>query len=321
MRITSILSRAFLVGILLSTVWLLAQPINREASLVMANPKLTPEEERIIVHKGTEPPFTGKYLDHHEDGTYTCKRCGAPLYRSADKFNSGCGWPSFDDEIEGAIKRQPDPDGRRTEILCAACDAHLGHVFKGEKMTPKDTRHCVNSLSIGFTPTVDEKATPPETAYFAGGCFWGVEHLLEQQEGVLQARSGYMGGHVETPSYKQVCEGLTGHVETVEVVFDPRKISYESLAKLFFEIHDPTQKMRQGPDVGEQYRSVVFVTNEIQKATAQGLIDTLKAKGLDVATSLEPAATFWPAEDYHQDYYKKTGKAPYCHHRVKRFEK
>ena len=279
--------------------------------------KLNPEEERIIIHKGTERPFTGKYYNHKEAGTYTCKQCGAPLFRSSDKFDSGCGWPSFDDEIPGALKRTLDADGVRTEITCAKCGGHLGHVFEGERFTPKNTRHCVNSISLDFITASQEAAL--EKAYFAGGCFWGVEHLLKQSEGVISTRVGYMGGRTKNPTYKQVCYENTGHAEVVEVVFDPKKTSYETLARLFFEVHDPTQKNRQGADIGDQYRSAVFYTNNEQKETAEKLIALLKGKGYHPVTEVVPADTFWVAEDYHQDYYDNTGKQPYCHIYQKRF--
>lgn len=293
----------------------------------MTNNKLTPEEEYVIVYKGTEAPFSGKYLNNKEPGTYVCKRCGAPLYRSSDKFDGHCGWPSFDDEIPGAVKRVPDPDGSRTEIICANCGAHLGHVFTGEGLTEKNIRHCVNSISLVFVPAAKADANDPNDpnsksstkAYFAGGCFWGVDYWLKSAPGVISVTAGYMGGTTKNPTYKQVCTGTTGHAETVEVVFDPNKTNYENLAKLFFEIHDPTQRNRQGPDIGYQYRSAIFYADQQQKQIAERLIGQLKKKGLKVVTSVEPAKEFWPAENYHQDYYGKTGGTPYCHFRTKRF--
>ncbi|RJP73502.1 MAG: bifunctional methionine sulfoxide reductase B/A protein [Candidatus Zixiibacteriota bacterium] len=286
---------------------------------------LTPEEERVIIHKGTERPFTGEYTEHQEAGTYLCKRCDAPLYRSQDKFESHCGWPSFDDEIPGAVRRVPDADGQRTEIICANCGAHLGHVFTGEGFTARDVRHCVNSISMKFIPAAEESVKPAsgpaeaQKAYFAGGCFWGVEYYLQQIPGVLSTAVGYMGGHQENPTYKQVCSGKTGHAETMEVVYDSSVTDYETLARQFFEIHDPTQVNRQGPDVGEQYRSAVFTVDAEQERIARKLVGILKEKGYKVATEIAPAGKFWEAEEYHQDYYLNNGHTPYCHGYTKRF--
>ena len=276
--------------------------------------KLTPEEERVILNGGTEAPFTGEYVDHSENGIYLCRQCGAELYTSDSKFSSHCGWPSFDAEIEGAVERRPDPDGIRTEILCKACGAHLGHVFTGEGYTSADTRHCVNSISMMFQPVMTE-----ETAIFAGGCFWGLEHLFMQQDGVLKTEAGYTGGNLNEPSYQDVCSGTTGHAEAVRIVFDPSLVSYEELVKMFFEIHDPTQVNRQGADTGTQYRSVVFYTSEEQKITSERLVAFLNDRGYRVVTDIEPASAFWPAEDYHQQYYEKNSIDSHCTLRVRRF--
>ncbi len=282
----------------------------------MDSKQLTPEEERVIVHRGTERPFSGRFVAHKETGTYLCKRCGAELYRSGDKFDADCGWPSFDDEIEGAVTRKPDADGHRIEIVCSACDGHLGHVFSGEGLTPKNTRHCVNSVSLDFIPA---NTLRNANAVFAGGCFWGVEHLMKKAPGVISAKSGYIGGKTENPDYRSVCAGETGHLEAVEVVFDPSRISFAELAKLFFEIHDFSQTDGQGPDIGNQYLSAIFPTTPQQRKAAEEIIVELGNMGYAVATEIRESAKFWPAEDYHQNYYEKTGKNPYCHSRKKIF--
>jgi peptide methionine sulfoxide reductase msrA/msrB len=279
---------------------------------------LSNDESYVINKKGTEAPFRGKYTNSKEKGTYICRKCGAALYHSTDKFESDCGWPSFDEEISGAVDRFPDPDGMRTEIVCATCGAHLGHVFKGEMLTAKNTRHCVNSISLDFVPA-NLPAGRYGIAVFAGGCFWGVEYYLQKAPGVITVTSGYTGGHVKNPSYKEVSSGRTGHAEAVKVIYDPKKTTYENLVKLFLEIHDPTQVDRQGPDIGEQYRSEIFYMNDQQKATAEKYLNILKSKGYKVATQLAAASEFYPAEDYHQDYYFNNGKLPYCHAYTKRF--
>lgn len=279
--------------------------------------QLTPEEERVIVNKGTERPFTGEYYATTDSGIYVCKRCTTPLYRSSDKFDAHCGWPSFDDEIKGAVERIPDADGMRTEIVCANCKAHLGHVFEGEGLTGKNIRHCVNSISMVFIPALKEVKT--DRAIFASGCFWGTEYFFKKAKGVIATSSGYIGGIKDNPTYKEVSSGKTGHAEAVEVIFDPSKTSYEELVKLFFETHDPGQIGGQGPDIGSQYRSGIFYLSDEQKQISEKLIKILKDKGHKVVTEVTKAGTFWKAEDYHQDYYEHTGGSPYCHSYVKKF--
>jgi len=160
-----------------------------------------------------------------------------------------------------------------------------------------------------------------QSAYFAGGCFWGVEYYFEKLEGVKAAISGYMGGHINNPSYKEVCSGRTGHLEVVRIDYDSDIVTFEELTELFFEIHDPTQKNGQGPDIGNQYFSAIFYNNQEEKDIAQALIEILKNKGYDISTQLISALNtpFFEAEEYHQDYYFKHNKQPYCHKYIKRF--
>ncbi len=293
------------------SLYAIAQSKNTEQELTEYNmPKLNELETHVILNKGTERPFSGIYNDHKEDGIYICRQCGQPLYRSEDKFDSGTGWPSFDDEIKPNVERVRELFG--VEVVCANCGGHLGHVFEGEKFTEKNTRHCINSVSLSFVPTNNNK-----TAVFAGGCFWGVEANFEKIPGVLDVVSGYSGGSLENPTYEQVITGKTGHAESVEVTYDSSKVDYETLARAFFELHDPTHFMHQGPDYGSQYRSVLFYHNEEEKIIAEKLIKILKEKGYDVVTELTPFEKFYPAEEYHQDYIKKTGRS--CSLPVKRF--
>lgn len=275
---------------------------------------LTPFERHIIVDKGTEAPFSGQYNQFKEEGTYYCRRCNEPLYSYDAKFDAHCGWPAFDRMLPFAVESQLDNDGERTEILCATCHAHLGHLFVGEQFTPENQRHCVNSASLHF-----QEGDPVAAAYFAAGCFWGVEYLFGALKGLQGVTSGYSGGTLANPTYQDLLGGQSGHLETIEVLYNPQAISYEALAKYFFEIHDPTQQDGQGPDIGEQYKSVIFYRNRHQFDTALRLIETLAAKGYAIATELRPAAPFYPAEPYHQNYYRVRKTLPYCHSYTKRF--
>lgn len=278
---------------------------------------LTPSVKRIICDKATEYPHTGEYNTLAKKGTYLCRRCGLALFRSESRFHSGCGWPSFDEEIASTVNQLPDADGQRTEILCERCDAHLGHVFSGEHFTHKNLRHCVNSASLDFV--ADSNVIDTEEAIVAGGCFWGVDYFLRKVPGVLKVEVGYCGGELANPRYEQVNRGDTGHYEATRVVYDVAKTNYSKVLKRFFEIHDPTQHMGQGPDMGYQYQSAIFYYNQEQHEDALTLIQSLRERGYDVATHLLPVQTFWPAESYHQNYYAKHQKAPYCHRPINRF--
>ena len=264
---------------------------------------LTSDELAILKNKGTEPPFTGEYNDFFEAGIFICRACKTPLYESNTKFNSGCGWPSFDDEIENAIVRYEDLSGgrARTEICCAKCDGHLGHVFIGEQITEKNTRHCVNSLSLQF-----KAYTNLEKATFGAGCFWQVEKIFKATTGVYLSSVGYMGGNTENPTYEEVCKGQTNHAEVVHIHFNADIISYDEVLEIFWNNHNPTTKNRQGLDAGTQYRSVVFFHSEEQmKIVESSLKQQSKNWKNPIVTQIISAEKFYRAEEYHQNYLNK----------------
>jgi peptide methionine sulfoxide reductase msrA/msrB len=289
--------------------------------------KLDPEAYRITQNAGTEPAFCGTLLDNKKNGTYCCVVCGLPLFASDHKFNSGTGWPSFfrPFDVDHVAAHEDNSHGmQRVEINCARCNAHLGHVFD-DGPRPTGLRFCLNGAALVFHEKGEQ--LPPEsqpvateTAYFAGGCFWGIEHYFQLAPGVISAESGYMQGSSDSPKYREVCEqddvpasqrpaGYKPHVEAVKVVFDPKAITYRQLLEGFFEMHDPTQLNRQGPDYGTQYRSGVYTTSDAQAAAAKAFVAELSTKSLfgarKVVTEIEPAKTFFAAEDYHQDYLEK----------------
>ena len=271
---------------------------------------LTDFEKWVLFQKGTEAPFSGLHCHNQESGRYFCRACRSQLFTSEDKFVSHCGWPSFDEALSGAVRESPDADGRRTEITCANCHAHLGHVFQGEEFTPKNKRFCVNSVSLGFTPV---QPLVHETAVFASGCFWGTEYFMAKMHGVLSSQVGYTGGTLPEPSYKDVCRGNTGHFEAVKITYDPVIVSFQALLKLFFETHDFSQTDGQGPDKGSQYLSAIFVDTIQERHIVAETISQLISMGFAVATQVMPRFQFWPAEPEHQKYYFKHQKTPYCH--------
>jgi len=274
---------------------------------------LTTEQDLISRPCVTEPPFSGKFNTHFEKGTYVCSACKAPLFRWDTKYDHGTGWPSFTSPIseEGTEYLEDRSFSmKRTEVRCAACGAHLGHVFD-DGPAPSFEHYCINSASLDFIPEEKASAFKSETAVFAAGCFWGVEYKFREIRGVKDTEVGYTGGMTENPDYGQVCTDRTGHAEAVRVTFDPSIIPYEDLVRFFFTIHDPTQVNRQGPDVGTQYRSMIFTADEAQKKTAQGVMDELQASGRftkPIATGIVPFSKFTRAEEYHQRYYEKNKK-------------
>ena len=277
--------------------------------------QLTPEQYYMLREEGTEKPFTGKFLMHKEKGLYSCGACGNELFTDEMKFDSHCGWPSFDKEISGGkiiTKEDYSLGVKRTEIECAKCGGHLGHLFN-DGPTETGLRYCVNSLSLDFIK--EEEYNRTDTITLGGGCFWCVEGVYELINGVVEVKSGYSGGSTKNPTYKEVCTGNTGHAEVVQVIYKPSTISLEEVLKVFFTAHDPTTLNRQGADVGTQYRSVIFFHNEEQKNTINKVIRILTEEEvfeLPIVTQVDPIGNFYHAEDYHQDYYELNKSEPYC---------